>query len=284
MTTTVSGPPLLARATMGTSRLRALGGLSALFIALLVATSLLAPVLTSRDPNEMNKGSALTPPSPAFLMGTDQFGRDILSRLIFGSRVALLIGLGSTITAAIIGVPLGLWAGFAGARIDAVIMRGVDTMLAIPPVLLAMALVAMTGRGSLNAGIAVAVVGLPQFTRIARAGTLAQKGIEYVEAAIAVGATDLRLLFRTILPNIVSPIVVQVPIAVSRAILLEASLSFLGLGTQPPQPSWGLMIRESREYMYTAPWYGIFPGLLIALTVLALNTISDRVRRAWRAS
>lgn len=282
MTTTVGEPSLLARVAMGTRRLRALGGLSALFIVLLIAASMLAPRLTSRDPNEMNKGLALSAPSLAFPMGTDQFGRDILSRLIFGSRVALLIGLGSTIAAALIGVPLGLWAGFAGARIDAVVMRGVDTLLAIPPVLLAMALVAMTGRGSLNAGIAVAVVGLPQFTRIARAGTLAQKGIEYVEAAIAVGATDLRLLFRTILPNILSPIAVQVPIAVSRAILLEASLSFLGLGTQPPQPSWGLMIRESREYMYTAPWYGVFPGLLIALTVLALNTISDRVRRAWR--
>jgi ABC-type dipeptide/oligopeptide/nickel transport system permease subunit len=258
------------------------GGAAGAFILVLVLASLLGPLAIARDPNEMNKAAPLRAPSPGAIMGTDQFGRDILSRLIFGSRVALLIGFGATLSGALIGVPLGLWAGFAGGRIDGVIMRAVDTMLAIPPVLLAMALVAVTGRGSLNAGIAVAVVGLPQFARIARAGTLEQKAMEYVEAAVAVGARDTRLLFRTILPNIQSPIAVQLPIAVSRAILLEASLSFLGLGTQPPQPSWGLMIRESRDYMYSAPWYGLFPGALIAATVMALNTLSDRVRLVWR--
>lgn len=262
---------------------RVLGGASALFLTLVALAAVAASLLAPHDPLEMNKAAPLTGPSVTFPMGTDQFGRDILSRLLFGSRVALLIGIGSTLTAAVIGVPLGLWAGYAGGKIDTVIMRGVDTLLAIPPVLLAMALVAMTGRSSLNAGVAVAVVGLPQFARIARAGTLAQKGMEYVESAVAAGASDARLVFRTILPNVLSPIVVQVPIAVSRAILLEASLSFLGLGTQPPQPSWGLMIRESRDYMYTAPLYGVFPGVMIAFTVLALNSVSDRVRAAWRA-
>jgi peptide/nickel transport system permease protein len=163
------------------------------------------------------------------------------------------------------------------------IMRIVDTLLAIPAVLLALALVAMTGRGSVNAGVAVAVVALPQFARITRAGTLTEKVMEYVEAAVASGVGDARLLFRTILPNVLSPVLVQIPIAVSRAILLEASLSFLGLGTQPPQPSWGLMIRESRDYMYTAPLYGVFPGVVIALSVLALNALSDRARGVWRA-
>ena len=175
-------------------------------------------------------------------------------------------------------LPPGVVQLVQGGVVDGVAMRGVDTLLAIPPVLLAMGLVAMTGPGSLNAGIAVSVVGLPQFARLARAGTLGQKRMEYAEAAVALGATDRRILFRGILPNILSPIAVQVPVAASRAILLEASLSFLGLGTQPPAPSWGLMVSESRNYMYAAPWYGMMPGVLIAATVLALNAASDLVR------
>ncbi len=252
------------------------------FLALLVLVAAGGPLLARHDPMEMNKAAPLARPSATYPMGTDQFGRDILSRLVHGSRVALAIGLGATLAAALTGVPLGLWAGFGGGPADALIMRAVDTLLAIPPVLLAMALVAMTGPGSTNAGVAVAVVGLPQFARLARAGTLTQKGMEYTEAAVALGASDPRIVFRGILPNILSPIVVQVPIAVSRAILLEASLSFLGLGTQPPEPSWGLMVSESRNYMYTAPWYGIFPGVLIALTVLALNAAADRIRERRR--
>ena len=253
------------------------------FLALLVVAAVAAPMLARYDPTEMNKAAPLRLPSWTNPMGTDQFGRDILSRLIYGSRIALAIGLGATLAAACFGVPLGLWAGWEGGPVDGVLMRGVDTLLAIPPVLLAMGLVAMTGPGSLNAGIAVAVVGLPQFARLARAGTLGQKVMEYAAAAVALGATDGRLLFRTILPNILSPIVGQVPIAASRAILLEASLSFLGLGTQPPEPSWGLMVSESRNYMYAAPWYGVFPGALIAITVLALNGVSDVVRRGRRS-
>ena len=253
------------------------------FLALLFLAAAAAPLLARYDPTEMNKAAPLRVPSWANPMGTDQFGRDILSRLIYGSRIALAIGVGATLAAACLGVPIGLWAGFQGGLVDGIGMRGVDTLLAIPPVLLAMGLVAMTGPGSLNAGIAVAVVGLPQFARLARAGTLGQKRMEYAEAAVALGATDGRILFRTILPNILSPIVVQVPIAASRAILLEASLSFLGLGTQPPEPSWGLMISESRNYMYAAPWYGVFPGALIALTVLALSAASDLVRTGRRS-
>jgi peptide/nickel transport system permease protein len=270
-------------ADRGKAVLRWLATPSAAFLLLVILASIFAPAIAPHDPLDMNKAAPLSVPSSRFPLGTDQFGRDILSRLLFGARIALLIGIGSTLTAAAIGVPLGLWAGYAGGKVDAVIMRVVDTLLAIPPVLLAMALVAMTGRSSLNAGIAVAVVALPQFARIARAGTLTEKALEYVEAAVAVGASDTRLLFRTILPNVMSPVLVQIPIGVSRAILLEASLSFLGLGTQPPQPSWGLMIRESRDYMYTAPLYGVFPGVVIALTVLSLNALSDRARAGWRA-
>jgi peptide/nickel transport system permease protein len=252
------------------------------FLALLVFAAAAAPILAPHDPTEMNKTATLVLPSWSNLLGTDQFGRDILSRLLHGARIALAIGLGATLGAAAVGVPLGLWAGWQGGIVDGVVMRGIDTLLAIPPVLLAMGLVAMTGPGSLNAGIAVAVVGLPQFARLARAGTLGQKQMEYAEAAVALGATDGRILFRTILPNILSPIVVQVPVAASRAILLEASLSFLGLGTQPPAPSWGLMVSESRNYMYAAPWYGVVPGVLIACTVLALNAASDLVRARRR--
>jgi peptide/nickel transport system permease protein len=253
------------------------------FLALLVLAAAAAPVLAPYDPTEMSKLATLALPSSAHPLGTDQFGRDVLSRLLHGARIALAIGLGATMAAAAVGVPLGLWAGWQGGAVDGVLMRGVDTLLAIPPVLLAMGLVAMTGPGSLNAGIAVTVVGAPQFARLARAGTLGQRRMAYAEAAVALGATDRRILFRTILPNILSPITVQVPVAASRAILLEASLSFLGLGTQPPAPSWGLMVSESRNYMYAAPWYGVFPGALIAGTVLALNAASDLVR-AWMRS
>lgn len=252
------------------------------FLAVLVLAAAAAPLIAPYDPTEMNKAATLTLPSWANVLGTDQFGRDILSRLLHGARIALAIGLGATLSAAAVGVPLGLWAGWQGGAVDGIMMRGIDTLLAIPPVLLAMGLVAMTGPGSLNAGIAVTVVGLPQFARLARAGTLGQKRMEYAEAAVALGATDGRILFRAILPNILSPIVVQVPVVASRAILLEASLSFLGLGTQPPAPSWGLMVAESRNYMYAAPWYGVLPGALIAFTVLALNAVSDLVRTRRR--
>jgi peptide/nickel transport system permease protein len=253
------------------------------FLAAITAAAVAAPLLARYGPTDMSKDAVLALPSWSHLMGTDQFGRDILSRLLYGGRIALLIGVGATAIAAVCGVPLGLWTGFKGGILDAIAMRTVDTLLAIPPVLLAMALVAAVGPGSANVGVAVAVVGLPQFARIARAGVLTHRAMEYVEASAAAGARDARIVFRTILPNVLSPVLIQIPIGVSRAILLEASLSFLGLGTQPPQPSWGLMISESREYMYAAPWYGIFPGTLIALTVLALNHVADRVRGRWRA-
>jgi ABC-type dipeptide/oligopeptide/nickel transport system permease subunit len=254
----------------------------AVFLGLLFAGAVFAPALAPYDPAGMAKHAVLAVPSWAHVMGTDQFGRDIFSRLLFGARLVLVTGLGATLVATVAGVPLGLWAGFKGGWVDSVLMRGIDTLLAIPAVLLAMAFVAATGPGSTNAGVAIAVVTFPQFARIARSGMIAQKDLEYVSAAVAAGAGELRIAFRAIMPNVLSPILVQIPIAVSRAILLEASLSFLGLGTQPPQASWGLMISESRDYMYAAPWYGVFPGALITFTVIALNEVSDRLRAAWR--
>ncbi|HLW46642.1 MAG TPA: ABC transporter permease [bacterium] len=253
-----------------------------IFLIVLTTATAAAPLLGRYDPTAMNKNAVLALPSWLHLLGTDQFGRDILSRVLYGGRIALAVGIGATAIAALCGVPLGLWTGFRGGVADAAVMRAVDTLLAIPAVLLAMALVAAIGPGSVNAGVAIAIVGLPQFARIARAGVLTQRRMEYVEASVASGARDARIVFRTILPNILSPVFVQIPIGVARAILLEASLSFLGLGTQPPQASWGLMISESREYLYAAPWYGIVPGAAIALTVLALNHVADRARRWWR--
>jgi len=251
------------------------------FLVVLGLAAAAAPLVAAQSPIVMNTSDTLAVPSYLHFMGTDQFGRDIFSRIVFGARTTLSIGIGSTAAAAIVGIPLGVWAGFRGGLADSIIMRLVDTLLAIPSVLLAMALVAMIGRGVMSAAIAITVTSFPQLVRITRAGTLEQRTAEYVSAAVAAGARDARIVFRTILPNTLSPILVQLPIAVSRAVLLEAGLSFLGLGVQPPQPSWGLMINESRDYMYTAPWYGIFPGVLIALTVLALSEASDRVRR-WR--
>jgi peptide/nickel transport system permease protein len=252
------------------------------FLVVLAAAAAAAPLLGRYEPTDMSKNAVLALPSWSHLLGTDQFGRDILSRLLYGGRIALVIGVGATGLAALCGVPFGLWTGFQGGAVEAIAMRAVDTLLAIPPVLLAMALVAAVGPGSFNAAVAVAVVGLPQFARIARAGVLTQRRMEYVDACVAAGARDARIVFRAILPNVLSPVFVQIPIGVARAILLEASLSFLGLGTQPPQPSWGLMISESREYLYAAPWYGIVPGAAIALTVLALNHVADRARAWWR--
>ena len=278
----LSDPGIGLRARPGVRRPRWFDP-GAVFLAAIAAAAAAAPFLARYGPTDIGKESILALPSWSHLLGTDQFGRDTLSRLLYGSRTALLIGGGSTAVAALCGVPLGLWTGFKGGAVDAVAMRTVDTLLAVPPVLLAMALVAVVGPGSVNAGIAIALVGLPQFARIARAGVLTHRQMEYVEASVAAGARDARIVFRTILPNVLSPVLIQIPVGVSRAILLEASLSFLGLGTQPPQPSWGLMISESREYMYAAPWYGIFPGALIALTVLALNRLADHTRGRWRA-
>lgn len=256
-------------------------GLSGLAIVLVItALAVLAPLLAPYDPLEMQKGGQFLPPSAIHLFGTDEFGRDIFSRTLYAGRISLLAGAFAVAMAASIGAPLGLVAGYIGRLTDTVIMRTMDSLLAFPAVLLALAVVAVLGPSSLNAMIAVAIVSIPNFARIARAAMLTQKGTDYVEAARAIGSNDLRIVFRTILPNALAPILVQITLAVAFAILIEAALSFLGLGTQPPDASWGAMLLTGRSHLRRAWWYGFFPGLFITLLVLGLNNLGEALRDA----
>jgi len=251
-----------------------------LIIVVITLLSVLAPMLAPYDPLAIQKGEQFLPPSTAHLFGTDEFGRDIFSRTLYAGRISLLAGVFAVAVATVIGVPLGLVAGYVGRLTDTIIMRTMDSLLAFPAVLLALAVVAVLGPSSFNAMIAVAIVSIPNFARIARAAMLTQKGTDYVEAARSIGANDLRIVFRTILPNSLAPILVQITLAVAFAILIEAALSFLGLGTQPPDASWGAMLLSGRSHLRRAWWYGFFPGLFITLLVLGLNNLAEALRDA----
>lgn len=249
-------------------------------VLLLALVALLAPVITPYDPLALDKTANLQAPSFDHLLGTDQRGRDIFSRLIYASRISLAVGVAAVTLSTVVGVPVGLVAGYFRGTTDTILMRILDALLAFPPILLAMAIVTILGPGSTNAMIAVAVTGIPIFARLARASTLSQVGLDYVTAARAIGAGPWRIIFRSILPNAFAPILVQMSLAVAYAILLEAALSFFGLGTQPPTPSWGAMLSEARGYLHHAPWYAIAPGVVITVLVLALNTFTDGLRDA----
>lgn len=245
---------------------------------LLVVGAILAPLLSPHDPLALAKGSELARPSTAFPFGTDELGRDLLSRVLHGGRVSLVVAFVSVALASVMGVVVGLIAGYFGGRWDAVIMRLIDTVLAFPAIILAMAVVSLLSPSSFNAMVAIAVVSVPTFARLTRSAVLAEREREYVEAARAVGATDLYTIFRTIMPNTLTPVLVQVTVSMGYAVLLEAGLSFLGLGTQPPQPSWGAMLFTASSYLNQAPWYGIFPGVFLTALVLGLNLISEALQ------
>ena len=259
--------------------LRSRSGSFGLFLVLvLVLLSLCAPLVAPFSPLEMNRGDEFAPPSDRYIFGTDQFGRDIFSRVLYGGRISLLVGYGSIGVAALIGVGSGLIAGYLLGMVDTAIMRLWDVLLAFPNIFLGIAVVAVLGPGPLVSALAIAVMNMPHFSRIARAAVIAEKQKEYVEAARAIGASDGRIVINTILPNTVPPLLAQIATAIPRAILLEASLSFLGLGTQPPLPSWGNMLEDSREFLRRAPWYGLFPGLALFLLVLGLIFLSSAIR------
>jgi peptide/nickel transport system permease protein len=261
--------------------LRHRSGMVGLIITLLlIALALLAPLLAPYDELEMHPKDRFHPPSAAYPFGADEFGRDILSRILIGSRLSFSVGLISIAIATVIGVTVGLVAGYAGSWFDALSMRIFDTMLAFPAMLLAIVVMAILGPSSLNAMIAVAVVNIPAFARLTRANVLAEKANVYVEAARSVGARPARIVFRTILPNAVSTLLVQITMAIAGAVLLESSMSFLGLGTPLPAPSWGSMLSVGRGYLPFAPWYGIFPGLAITLLVMGLYLLGDGLRDA----
>jgi peptide/nickel transport system permease protein len=258
-------------------RLALLGGG---IVATLVVVALLAPVLAPHDPLQQSLYQRLQPPSLEHPLGTDDFGRDILSRVIYGARVSLRIGLVAVSMALAVGTSLGLLAGYRGGWVDAVIMRGVDILLAFPSILLAIAIVAVMGPGIGNAMIAVSVVMVPQYARLVRASVLSIREMAYVEAARALGAGDARIVLRGILPNCMAPLIVQSTLSMGTAILDAAGLSFLGLGAQPPTPEWGAMLSGGRELLLQAPWVMAFPGLAIFVVVLGLNLFGDGLRDA----
>jgi peptide/nickel transport system permease protein len=218
------------------------------------------------------------PPSMVHLFGTDEIGRDILARIIWGGRASLMAGIVSVSLALVIGVPIGLLTGYAGGIVDGTIMRLIDAMLAIPFLILAIALAAFLGPNLTNAMIAIGVSQMPVFVRLTRGQVLSVKHEEYIEAARAVGNPDHRIVLRHILPNIIPPLLVQATLAIAAAIIAEASLSFLGLGQQPPNPSWGSMLNTAKNFIQQAPWMAIWPGLAIFGLVLSLNLFGDGLR------
>jgi peptide/nickel transport system permease protein len=256
-----------------------LGVVGALLILGLVLVALLAGVLAPFDPVSQ-LARRLTAPGEPYLLGTDEFGRDVFSRIIYGSRISLYVGVVSVGMALAIGGSLGLCAGYFGGWIDNVIMRLMDVMFATPSLVLAIAITGILGPSLQNAMIAIGIVYTPTFARVARGPVLSVVQHEYVQAARAVGARDWRIIARHVLPNVTAPIIVQTTLSLSTAILAEAVLSFLGLGTQPPEPSWGTMLGTGRKFMETAPWIAVFPGIAIMLAVLGFNLLGDGLRDA----
>lgn len=253
---------------------------------LMVFTALFADWLAPHNPTVQYRDALLLPPAwleggrAEFLLGTDPVGRDILSRLIKGSQYSLFIGIVVVSIALLGGVIIGLVAGFFGGWLDALIMRIMDVILAFPSLLLALVLVAVLGPGLTNAMIAIAIVYQPHFARLTRAAVMAEKQREYVSAARVAGAGNLRLMFLTILPNCVAPLIVQATLSFSSAVLDAAALGFLGMGAQPPAPEWGTMLAEAREFISRAWWVATFPGLAILIAVLAINLMGDGLRDA----
>jgi peptide/nickel transport system permease protein len=244
----------------------------------LILIAALAGLIAPYDPIANNVRAALQPPSSYYYFGTDRFGRDVFSRVVYGSRLSLMVALVSVTISAIVGVILGLISGYFRGWIDNVIGRVMDVFFSFPALLLAIGVAAMLGPGLNNAIIAIAVVYSPVFGRVVRGPVLVERGKEYVEAARVIGASSPRVILLHVFPNVLSPLIVQATITLSQAILVEAYLSFLGLGTQPPYPSWGTMLQEGRTFLETAPWMSIFPGLAIMLTVLAFNLLGDGIR------
>ncbi|TWG94876.1 dipeptide transport system permease protein [Mesorhizobium sp. J18] len=253
---------------------------------LLVVVAIAAPLLAPHAPNAQYRDAILVPPfwedggRAAFPLGTDAVGRDMLSRLLYGARFSLFIGVAVTALALTVGVLIGVVAGYFRGWIDTVIMRLMDIILAFPSLLLALVLVAVLGPGLGNAMIAIALVLQPHFVRLTRAAVMGEKGREYVIAARVAGASNLRLMFKTILPNCTAPLIVQATLSVSTAILDAAALGFLGMGAQPPTPEWGTMLAEAREFILRAWWVVTFPGLAILIAVLAINLMGDGLRDA----
>lgn len=252
--------------------------LAALLVLLQVVVSLFAGLIAPYDPVAQAVDARMAAPSADYWLGTDKFGRDVLSRIIHGYRSSLGIAFSAVFIALLIGGTLGTWAGYKGGWVDRLVMRLADVLFAFPIILLAIGVIAILGTTTVSTIIAIAVVYSPIFARLLRGPTLVLRGADYVYAARSFGASDLRIIFRHIMPNLASVILVQASLSLSTAILLEASLSFLGIGAQPPAPSLGRMLSEGRDYMFLAPWAAIFSGFAILLASLGFNLLGDGLR------
>lgn len=251
-----------------------------LVVSLLLLSAVAAPVLSPANPDIQNLAQRLRPPSATHPFGTDEFGRDMLSRILYGGRVTMLASTLSVLLAAAVGCSVGLTAGYFGGLYDTVVGRLVDILFAFPVILLGIAIVAIMGPGISSVTIAIAVASLPNFARVSRAAIVPEKEREYVLAALVVGASTPYLILRTLLPNLIGPLMVLISLGFAYAVLYEASLSFLGLGAQPPTPEWGAMLSTARDFLFQAPWYAFFPGISIVLLVFSLNLVGDGLRDA----
>ena len=277
-----AGPPQVATSRAVVRRLlrRHAAAAGLVVIALFVAMAIFAPWIAPYDPIATSFSTVRKAPSALHWFGTDEIGRDVLSRIVFGARASLLAGVVSVLISLAVGVPVGLLAGYAGGKTDMLISRVTDAMLACPFLILAIALAAFLGPSLTNAMIAIGISATPVFIRLTRGTTLAVKAEDFVLAARAIGNGPLRIAVRHVLPNIFAPLLVQATLAIAAAVIAEASLSFLGLGQQPPQPSWGSMLNVAKNYIDNAPWMAIWPGLSIFLLVLSFNLVGDGLRDA----
>ena len=249
-------------------------------VLLFVLAAVCAPLLASHDPFQTSFMTVRKPPSAQFWLGSDELGRDIYTRMLYGARASLMAGMVSVLIALAIGVPFGLAAGYFGGWTDSAISRATEALLAIPFLILAIALAAFLGPSLTNAMIAIGLSATPIFIRLTRGQVMAVKNEDYVQSARALGASDVRIILAHVLPNVMPPLIVQATITIATAIIAEASLSFLGLGLQPPNPSWGSMLNTAKNFMAQAPWMSLFPGGAIFLVVLGFNLLGDGLRDA----
>ncbi len=264
------------------ARRKPAGALSLAVVVLLVVVAAGAPILAPADPTVQSSAQIMKPPSLQALMGTDHFGRDILSRVIYGAQVSLLVGIVSVLLGTVVGSLVGLVSGYFEGRLDMTLQRLIDVWMAFPPLIFALTMVAALGPSLINLMIAIGLSGVPRANRVVRGTVLSEKRNVYLEAARVVGCGSWRLMLRHLLPNVTAPILIIATLTLGQAILAEASLSFLGLGVPPPTPTWGGMLSsDARRYMLAGPWVAIFPGLAITATVLAWNLLGDALRDVW---
>ena len=279
MSASPAAPPSRRRALWRRLRRSQSAQVGALILLLLILAAIFAPVLARYDPIDIGS-DVLTPPGAQHFFGTDAYGRDIFSRVLYGARLSLMIGLISVAIAATVGVTVGLLAGYYGGWTDTGLMRAIDVMLAFPGILLALAIVSMLGPSLVNLMIAVGISSIPLYARLTRGSVLSARSELYVEAAQSVGVPNRTILIRHLLPNIFAPVLVAATLGIGGAILSAAAPSFVGLGSQPPTPEWGRMLSEGRQYLRDQWWIATFPGVMIMLTVLAMNLLGDGLRDA----